>query len=51
VVAIQRVRPTEARVNWLPAPPAGFRLNLRLYIPGASFLDGTWKPPGIERVD
>jgi len=51
VVALQHDRPADPAVNWLPTPPAGFRLNLRLYIPGASFLDGTWKPPAIERLD
>jgi hypothetical protein len=40
--------------NWLPAPPEGaFNLTLRMYWPEdkpPSFLDGTWKPPGVERV-
>ena len=50
VVAVQRDRPTEAGVNWLPAPAGGFRLNLRLYRPRASALSGAWKPPPVERV-
>jgi hypothetical protein len=40
--------------NWLPAPPGDFILILRLYWPleppAASILNGTWKPPAVERV-
>jgi hypothetical protein len=50
VVAIQRDRPTEPGLNWLPAPAGGFRLNLRLYWPRRSALSGAWKPPPVERV-
>ena len=49
VVAIQRDKPTESDVNWLPTPASGaFRLNLRLYEPEPSALNGTWKPPPVE---
>ncbi len=50
VVAIQRTRPAEAGVNWLPAPAAGLRLNLRLYLPTARALSRAWRAPGVERV-
>ena len=50
VIVVQRSKPTEKDVNWLPAPEAGFRLNMRLYVPSKSILNGTWKPPGIEKV-
>jgi hypothetical protein len=50
VVAIQRERPTEPRVNWLPAPAGGFRLNLRLYVPERSALSGAWRPPPVQRL-
>lgn len=50
VVVIQKDRPTEKDVNWLPAPAEGFRLNLRLYMPTKAILDGTWKPPGVNKV-
>jgi hypothetical protein len=51
VILIQHDRPHGSRVNWLPAPAGrAFRVNLRLYSPRASALDGTWRPPGIERV-
>jgi hypothetical protein len=42
--------PVGAPSNWLPAPPGPFRLMMRLYIPRASAIDGTWLPPAIERV-
>jgi hypothetical protein len=50
VIAIQRARPTETDVNWLPAPATGFRLSLRLYWPKRSVLSGAWQPPPLERV-
>lgn len=50
VIVVQKSKPTEKDVNWLPSPEAGFRLNMRLYVPSKSILDGTWKPPGIEKV-
>jgi len=50
VIVVQQTKPTEKEVNWLPSPPAGFRLNMRLYIPTKSILNGTWKPPGVEKV-
>ncbi len=39
--------------NWLPAPPGPFVLMMRMYWPREtppSILDGSWKPPGIERA-
>lgn len=39
--------------NWLPAPNAPFVLMMRMYWPKAnapSILNGTWKPPAVERV-
>uniref|UniRef100_A0A6J5ZWR0 Unannotated protein n=1 Tax=freshwater metagenome TaxID=449393 RepID=A0A6J5ZWR0_9ZZZZ len=50
VIVVQQQKPTEKGVNWLPSPPAGFRLNLRLYLPSKSILKGTWKPPAVEKV-
>ncbi len=50
VIAIQRTRPTERDVNWLPAPAGGFRLSMRLYWPKPSVLRNVWRPPPLERV-
>ena len=50
VIAIQQTKPTEKGVNWLPSPPAGFRLNMRLYLPSKAILNGTWKEPSVTKV-
>lgn len=48
---IQKDSPTKKLVpNWLPAPKDDFVLMLRLYWPDQSVLDGTWKPPIVQRV-
>jgi hypothetical protein len=33
--------------NWLPAPPGGFNLVLRMYWPRREVLDGSWVPPAV----
>ncbi len=43
----------EKEANWLPAPAAPFAMTMRLYWPdqkAPSILDGTWQPPGVEKV-
>jgi hypothetical protein len=50
VVLIQHSRPTQPHVNWLPSPLGPFRLNLRIYRPTQSVLDGHWQPPPVEPV-
>jgi hypothetical protein len=41
----------DKEANWLPAPKqGGFKLALRLYGPKKAVTDGTWTPPGVERV-
>ncbi|MEK2687444.1 DUF1254 domain-containing protein [Bdellovibrio sp. GT3] len=41
----------DKEANWLPAPAdQDFNLIMRLYWPKQAVLDGTWKPPGIEKV-
>ena len=50
VIAVQRARPTEKDVNWLPAPSGGFRLSMRLYWPKPAVLSGDWQPPPLEHV-
>lgn len=36
--------------NWLPAPAGPFYLSMRLYLPGAAVLDGTYRYPVVTRV-
>jgi len=49
---VQADAPAEnLRSNWLPAPKNGdFTLYIRSYWPEKEILEGTWTPPGAERV-
>ncbi len=40
----------DKRANWLPAPPDGFSLVMRLYSPKQAVIDGSWSPPPVVRV-
>jgi hypothetical protein len=40
----------DKRANWLPAPPDGFSLVMRLYSPKKALLDGSWSPPPVVRA-
>jgi hypothetical protein len=49
---LQHDPPDKDKVSsWLPAPEGEFFLILRLYWPKVPILDGTWKPPGVERFN
>ncbi|MEZ0170681.1 DUF1254 domain-containing protein [Microvirga sp. TS319] len=52
---LQNESPGAAKeANWLPAPAGDMNLMLRLYWPkesSPSILNGTWKPPKVERVE
>jgi hypothetical protein len=37
--------------NWLPAPEGPFWMVLRIYGPGKSILDKTWKVPPVKQVN
>ncbi len=51
-IAMQREAPGEdAAVNWLPTPSGDFRPILRMYLPDATVLDGSYRLPPIRRVD
>ena len=50
-IMIQHKQPETKVSNWLPAPAANFTVTMRLYLPRAEFLDGTWKLPPIERLN
>jgi hypothetical protein len=50
---IQREPPgKDKESNWLPTPGSGaFTMNLRLYWPKPSVLDGSWVPPSVWGLD
>jgi hypothetical protein len=50
-ILIQHEPPATNVSNWLPAPAGAFAVTMRLYLPKADFLNGTWKLPPIERID
>jgi hypothetical protein len=51
-IALQKDAPDgDDPATWLPAPDGPTMLVLRLYWPEAAALDGSWKPPRIERID
>jgi hypothetical protein len=40
----------DKEANWLPVAKAPFTLLMRLYSPRSEILDGTWKPPTVDRA-
>jgi hypothetical protein len=40
----------DKETNWLPAPEGTFSLYIRGYWPDQAMVDGSWKPPVIERM-
>jgi hypothetical protein len=46
-IHIRNAAPPGKESNWLPAPPGGFILWLRVYLPGAAILAGDYAPPPI----
>jgi hypothetical protein len=49
-VYMQHAAPVGHESNWLPAPAGNFILWLRVYIPGAAMLDGTYQVPTVVNV-
>ena len=50
-IYLQSSAPLGHEANWLPAPTGDFILWLRVYIPGAAILDGTYTVPPVTKVD
>ena len=46
-IYIQNTAPAGHESNWLPAPTSKFMLWLRVYLPGATILDGRYKVPSV----
>ena len=49
-IYIQNIAPTDRESNWLPAPSDKFNLWLRVYMPGATILDGKYNVPPVVEV-
>jgi len=49
-IHIQKAAPAGHEANWLPAPSSEFILWLRVYIPGATILDGKYTVPPVVEV-
>ena len=49
-IYIQNIAPTGYEPNRLPAPGGKFILWLRVYVPGAVILDGTYKVPPVAQA-
>jgi len=49
-IYIQHTSPAGHESNWLPAPSGDFKLWLRVYLPGAAILDGTYDVPPVVEV-
>jgi hypothetical protein len=49
---VQRENPgPEHESNWLPSGNGLFNLTIRLYWPEEEILNGSWRPPALERQD
>ena len=42
--------PSREPANWLPVPDGPFTLVLRIYLPGAAVLAGSYRVPGVEAI-
>ena len=49
-IYIQNTAPAGHESNWLPAPAGKFILWLRVYLPGASILDGKYNVPPVVKT-
>lgn len=51
-IVLQPDPPQQKQVNWLPTPPGtDFNLFFRAYLPGDDFINQTYDPPEILRVE
>lgn len=49
-IYIQNTAPAGHESNWLPAPTGNFILWLRVYLPGAAILSGSYKVPPVTET-
>jgi len=50
-IYIQHDTPQGHESNWLPAPNGPFYMLMRIYLPEQAFLNGTWTPPAVEKIE
>ena len=51
VFHLRKDSPTGPQIeNWLPSPTGPFYVILRLYLPKAEALDGSWQPPALRKA-
>jgi len=51
-IYLQSQPPTEEDANWLPTPEnSDFNLFFRAYLPAQAFIDQTYVPPAVNRID
>ena len=46
-IYLQQSAPSGHEANWLPTPEAAFVLEMRIYLPEATVLDGTYRLPAV----
>lgn len=49
-VLLQQQKPTALAQNWIPTPAGRFKLMLRVYLPGAAIMDGSYVVPPVVKV-
>jgi hypothetical protein len=50
-IFVQEEKPDpDKESNWLPAPPDGFLLIMRIYHPAPEVMNGKWAPPTVQRL-
>ena len=50
-IFVQKEKPNpDKESNWLPAPPDGFLLIMRIYHPTPEVMNGKWAPPAVQRL-
>lgn len=49
-ITLSATKPKAGTSNWLPTPPGGYHLVMRMYLPKAEALDGSYAPPPVERL-
>jgi hypothetical protein len=49
-IYLQKTAPAGRESNWLPTPTGKFILWLRVYMPGAAILDGSYQVPPVIKV-